>query len=159
MPAPQRGPAGYKFPTDSEHLRDWAVEEARLEGARFYWLATTLPTHAPYVRPLWGVWVERAFYFDGHPRSRWARNIAADHRASIHLDGGGDALIVEGIAEDLDRVEPALGREIVAAWSEKYGRLLPDPASTGIFRLRPTRARAWSETLVDATVWTFPDDA
>lgn len=152
---PERGPQGYAFPTSDEHLLAWEEAERRLADARHYWLATVNPDGAPHVRPVWGVWVEARFYFDGHPRSRWARNLARDPHASVHLDGGGDALIVDGAGEDLERTDEELGRRIAAEWDRKYGRLVPEPATRGIFRLTPSKARAWSEDLHDATVWTF----
>lgn len=154
---PERGPKGYAFPTDSSALRDWEDAEARLADARFYWLATTLPSGVAHVRPIWGVWIAGAFYFDGHPQSRWARNIARDSRASIHLESAANVLIVEGEARDLERTSPDLGEQIASAWSSKYGRLVPDAAASGIFELRPVTARSWREDLTDATVWTFAD--
>jgi hypothetical protein len=125
--------------------------------ARFFWLATRNPDGTPHVRPLWGVWVQGCFYFDGHPRTRWARNLARDRRASMHLESAAHALIVEGIGEDVERTDEELGTLIATGWQEKYGRLVPDPAARGIFRLTPVRARAWSEDLRDGTVWTFDD--
>ncbi|MHB8641534.1 MAG: pyridoxamine 5'-phosphate oxidase family protein [Gaiellaceae bacterium] len=156
-PRPERGPKGYAFPSEGDQLRDWDEVEARIRDGRFYWLATTLPTGAAHVRPLWGVWVERALYFDGHPLSRWARNIARDGRASFHLEDATNVVIVEGHAEDLQRTDQALGERIAAAWAAKYGKLVPDAAANGIFRLLPTKARAWSEDLTDATVWAFAE--
>ncbi len=158
---PERGPQGYAFPSDADELRDWPDAEARLIEARFYWLATTHPSGVAHVRPLWGVWVVGAFYFDGHPLSRWARNIARDERASIHLESAAEVLIVEGKARDVERTDAGLGEQIASAWSSKYGKLVPDAAADGIFELRPVVARSWREDLTDATVWTFahPDRA
>jgi Pyridoxamine 5'-phosphate oxidase len=39
-------------------------------------LATTDADGTPHVRPVWGVWVARCLYFDGHPHTRWARTRA-----------------------------------------------------------------------------------
>jgi hypothetical protein len=107
------------------------------------------------VRPIWGVWVDGCFYFDGHPATRWARNLGRDPRAGIHLESATDVVIVEGECEDLDRVDPEVGERIVSDWTSKYGRLVPDPVGSGMFRLVPVRARGWSEDLSDGTVWTF----
>ena len=156
---PVRGPKGYSFPTSSENLLRWRDAERRLVDARLYWLATTNPDGTPHVRPVWGVWIEGCFYFDGHPRTRWARNLARDSRASLHLESAADVVIVEGLGEDVERTNAQLGNEIASAWEAKYGRLVPDPAARGIFQLVPQRARAWSENLTDATVWQFGESA
>jgi Pyridoxamine 5'-phosphate oxidase len=153
---PERGAKGYRFPTSFDHLLPWADAEARLESARFYWLATVAPAGTAHVRPLWGIWLDHRFYFNGHPSARWARNIARDARASIHLESAAQVLIIEGVCDDLERTNVELGARIASGWSAKYGRLVPDAAADGIFRLIPIRARGWSEDLTDGTVWTFP---
>ncbi len=127
----------------------------RLEGARYYWLATARADGRPHVTPVWGVWVDEALYFDGLPTTRWARNLAVNPALSVHLDHGDDVVILEGVVEDLS-TDPELGSRIVEAWDTKYRRLHPDPAGRGIFRLRPRTARAWSnELLEDGTRWRF----
>jgi general stress protein 26 len=136
-------------------LLDWEDAEEQLRTARFYWLATTNADGSPRVRPVWGVWVDGRLYFDGHPHTGWARNLARDRRVSIHLEGAERAVIVDGVGEDVERTDRALGQKIAESWDAKYGRLVPDAATKGIFRLTPTRARSWSENLRDGTVWTF----
>lgn len=157
MPAarPERGPKGYAFPTSDEQLLSWQQAERRLADARFYWLATTNSDGTAHVRPVWGVWVSGCFYFDGHPHTRWARNLAREPRASLHLESAANVVIVEGVGEDVERTDKTLGHRIADAWEKKYGRLVPDPAARGIFQLTPIQARGWSEDLRDGTVWTF----
>jgi hypothetical protein len=152
---PERGPKGYAFPTSSDKLLAWRDAEQRLVKARRYWLATANEDGMPHVRPVWGVWVDGNLYFDGHPKTRWARNLARDPRATVHLESAVHVVIVEGVVNDLERTEARLGARIASDWSEKYGKLVPDPAANGIFQLVPRRARGWSENLKDATVWTF----
>lgn len=154
----ERAPKGYKFPRTEEALLEWEDVEQRLEAARFYWLATTNADGSPRVRPVWGVWVEGRFYFDGHPRSGWARNLVRDARMSVHLESAEHVVIVEGLGQDLERTDDVTGRKIAERWHAKYGRLVPDAAATGIFRMTPTRARGWSEDLTDGTVFTFAAD-
>lgn len=155
---PERAPKGYAFPTSDEALLDWEAVEQRLKEARFYWLASTNADGSPRVRPVWGVWVDGCFYFDGNPHTGWARNLARDPRVSIHLESAESVVIVEGLGEDVERTDEELGRKIAASWDAKYGRLVPDAAARGIFRLTPRRARGWSENLTDGTVWTFSAD-
>jgi hypothetical protein len=150
---PARAPHGYAFPKTSEGLLAWSEAEQQLVEALHYWLATTNPDGSPHVRPLWGVWIEGCFYFDGNPKTRWGRNLTRDPRASIHLEDAARVVIVDGTCEDVERTTPELGAAIAADWAAKYGRLVPDAATGGIFRLTPHRAHAWSENLQDATVW------
>ena len=154
---PVQAPPGYRFPESSAGLLPWSHAEQRLQAARYYWLTTTRPDGRPHVTPLWGVWVARALFLDGSPKTRWARNLVVNPRASVHLESGSDVVIVEGVVEDLVTA-PDLGTAVIDAWNIKYGRLAPNPAENGIFRFRPSTARAWStETLEDGTRWRFPD--
>lgn len=150
-----QAPPTYAFGKNSAPLLPWSHVVERLERARYYWLATTRPDGRPHVTPVWGVWVDEALYFDGLPTAHWARNLANNPSLSVHLDNGDDVVILEGVVEDLN-TDTNLGSRIVEAWTAKYGRLHPDPAGRGIFRLRPRTARAWSsESLEDGTRWSF----
>jgi hypothetical protein len=136
-------------------MLDWPGVEARISAERAYWLATSNPNGSPHVTPMWAVWIEDALYFDGPPTARWARNLIADSRVSMNLQSGADAVIIEGLVDDLE-TDAALGEQIVAAWMAKYGSAtLPEPVHQGLFRLRPRKVKAWSESLSDGAVWTF----
>ena len=64
-------------------------------------------------------------------------------------------VILDGLAEDITTDE-ALGQRIVAAWLAKYGKLPPDPAGSGLLRMRPRVGRGWShESLKDGARWRF----
>lgn len=146
-------PASYGFPDDPDTLLPWSHARQRLERARNYWLATCSLAGRPHATPVWGVWTRGALYFDGLPGARWARNLAANPQVTIHLESGEDVVIIAGIAEDLV-TDAELGAEIVGAWMKKYGRLAPEPVTSGLFRLLPTSARAWSTSdLSDGTRW------
>jgi hypothetical protein len=150
-----QAPRMYAFGKNDAPFLPWSHAEERLIAARRYWLATTRPDGRPHVTPVWGVWVDAALYIDGPPITTWGRNLKANPALSVHLESGEDVVILEGEIEDLT-TDPALGSRIVEAWDAKYGRLTPDPAGQGIFRLRPRTARAWSsESLEDGTRWTF----
>lgn len=127
----------------------------QLELARNYWLATSRPDGRPHVTPLWGAWMDEAFYFQGAPTSRWARNLAANPAASLHLESGDTVIIVDGKVDHVV-TDAALAARLVEAWHSKYGRMEPRPATDGLLRLRPRVARAWSEGLQNAARWTFP---
>jgi len=150
-------PAIYGFSKETAGRLPWSHATERLERARTYWLATTRPDGRPHVTPIWGVWVGGALYFDGLPTTRWARNLAANPAIAIHLESGEDVVILEGAAEEVTTDEETAAA-IVRAWDGKYGRLHPEPATRGVFRLRPRAARAWSRaSLEDGTRWRFGD--
>lgn len=152
-----QAPPNYGFGKNSARMLPWSHAVERLERARYYWIATTRPDGRPHVTPLWGVWVDDALYCDGLPTTHWARNLTANPSVTVHLDNGDDVVILEGVVEDLS-TDTELGARIVEAWKAKYGRLEPDPAGSGILRLRPRSARAWSsESLEDGTRWSFSD--
>lgn len=152
---PVHGPQSYAFPKSAEGLLPWSHVVERLSQARYYWLGTVRPDGRPHVTPLWGAWVDGVLYLDGSPRTQWARNLATHPAVTMHLESGNDVVILEGVAEDLPTVsDDDLARRIVADWDHKYGRLHPDPARNGIFRITPHTVRAWSsEDLTDATSW------
>lgn len=148
-------PRGYAPPPESPRLLAWPQARARLEQAETYWLATAGPSGEPHVASLWGVWDEDALYFNGLSTARWARNLATNPAAVVHLDDGNHVLIVEGRVDDA--VPPlAIGRRVADHWSRKYGRLAPEPTDS-IYRLTPRAARGWTSFPEDVTSWTFPD--
>jgi hypothetical protein len=156
--APLAAPASYPFPKGAESLLPWSHAETQLEAARNYWIVTVRTDGRPHVTPVWGVWVDGALYIDGSPETRWAQNLAANPALSVHLESAENVVILEGHVEDLPTVEGYLAERIVDAWDAKYGRLHPDPAGRGIFRVTPRRARGWSaSSLQDGTRWEFYD--
>ena len=146
-------PPPYRFPRERSVFLPWTYAEERLRDARRYWLVTVRADGRPHATPLWGVWVEGALYVDGPPTTTWGRNLTRQPEVTVHLESGDDTIIIEGRVEDLT-TDAELGQRVKAAWSEKYGRLVPEPATSGIWRLRPRRARGWSsEDLHDGTGW------
>ncbi len=136
----------------------WPDIRDRFERAANYWLATTRPDGRSHVTPIWGVWLDQAFYFDGIPTARWARNMAENPAVALHLESGTDVVILEGTGEDIASVSDRdLAARIVEAWDSKYGRLHPDPVAKGLYRFRPRTARTWSAFPDDATQWSFEE--
>jgi nitroimidazol reductase NimA-like FMN-containing flavoprotein (pyridoxamine 5'-phosphate oxidase superfamily) len=137
-------PAGYGIATGREGLLPWAWVEERLASARTYWLATTRPDGRPHVMPVWGLWLEGAFYFSTARRSRKARNLAARPQAVAHLESGDEAVILEGPVHEV--TDAALLARFADAYEAKY-RFRPDPqdAANGSSVLRPRVVFAWRE--------------
>src|SRR3954453_23232210 len=75
----------------------WRWATARLEAARTYWIATTRPDERSHTRPVWGVWLDNAFYFT--TGSLAARNLETRPGITMHLESGEEVVIVEGVAE------------------------------------------------------------
>src|SRR5258708_31893605 len=75
---------------------DWDVE--RLAKARNYWVATTCPDGRPHCVPVWGVWLDDAFYFSSGAK---ARNLAANPNCVVCPEDGTQAVSLEGIAEQI----------------------------------------------------------
>jgi hypothetical protein len=148
-------PRGYER-ANAPAVLPWESARRKLEAAGSYWLATVRADGRPHVTPLWGAWVNDDFYFTGIPTAQWARNIVPHPEAAVHLESGADVVIVEGMVVDLPTIaDRGIADAIVAQWTAKYGRLVPDPVNDGMYCLRPTAARAWSRFPDDATRWRF----
>lgn len=135
----------------------WAVE--RLEKSHNYWIATSRPAH-PHLMVVWGIWFENAFWFSTGPRTRKAKNIAADPHCVIGTEKADEAIIVEGIAEEIK--DRAVWKQIAEPYDRKYGgNILPLLESCGgcVFRVAPQRAFGQDEHAADftqaATRWNF----
>ncbi len=106
--------------------------------------------------PVWGVWVDNACYFDGIYTARWARNLAENPLAWVHLESGTDVVIVDGTFDEAT-ADADECRATSAAWDAKDGRVRPDPSGDGIYRVRPRVVRAWTQFPDDATRYVFDD--
>jgi nitroimidazol reductase NimA-like FMN-containing flavoprotein (pyridoxamine 5'-phosphate oxidase superfamily) len=153
---PVDAPATYPFPKSRDGLMPWSRAEELLAGAPLYWLATVRPDGRPHVAPIWGAWVDKSFYFQGAPTSRWARNLGENPTATVHIERESDVVIVDGIVEHLV-TDAALAARLLDAWKTKYGELQHPPRAEtiGILRLKPRTARAWGPSLHDGARWVF----
>jgi hypothetical protein len=142
-------PEGYGEP---KNQLPWSFARERLEQAQNYGICTASPEGRPHAAPLWGVWLDGLFIFDGHPATRWGRNILANPYMSLQLESGNEVVIVEGIVEDVTEPDRALYARAADAYEAKYKYRLPDH---GFFLLRPRAALGWTEFPGDATRWTF----
>lgn len=125
--------------------------DQRLRSELIVWLTTTGPAGRLQTSPVWFLWDGELFHVYSRPGARKVRNIGANPRVSLHLDGdgtGGDVVVFEGTAELLD--EPSADQ--VPAYVEKYlPRMKRNRWTTEGFardysaaiRITPTRARVW----------------
>jgi hypothetical protein len=147
-----RLPSTYGSP---KHLLDWVFVEQRLIESLHYWLATARGEGSPHVVPVDGMWLDGGCYFGGDPATVHIRNLRRDGRATLHLEDGESAVIVEGTAE---WVTPSktLAHRLATAAKAKYG--YPQSASSylaGLWRLQPNKVLAWTTLYVDATRFRF----
>lgn len=134
----------------------WRHYESRLVRARNYWLATTRPDRRPHVAPVWGVWRDNLLYFGTDPGSVKGRNLAAEPRATVHLDDSIDVVLVEGVvatagsAGTLTWYDDALADKYVTIRSGRPYRSSMNAGSI-IYRFTPTVALTWWETAMTQT--------
>jgi PPOX class probable F420-dependent enzyme len=138
---------GYGIADSAKGLLPWSWAEERLSGAERYWVATVAPDGAPHVMPVWAVWVDDCVWFSTGGRSRKARNLRAEARCAVHIDGE-DPAIVHGTAELV--LEPPA--RVLEAYAAKYGGPPPDPAENPLVCVRPR----WAFGLVEAEFTTSP---
>ena len=140
----------------------WAAE--RLVAARNIWVVTVAGDGRPHALPVWGVWDEgdHRFGFSCGPRSRKARNLAANPRAVIMTESTIECLSVEGRAATV--ADEARGEQWVERYLAKYRPLAADLTADFIrqnllVEFEPERAFAVIETeeafSTRATRWVF----
>jgi nitroimidazol reductase NimA-like FMN-containing flavoprotein (pyridoxamine 5'-phosphate oxidase superfamily) len=134
--APGYGIVGAK---DDKGLLRWIWVARKMTTCRTFWLATIYASDGgeqrrPHVMPVWGVWLDDAFFFSTGRKSRKGQNLAANPACTITNDKGEEAVIVEGVATEV--TDRAALEHIAVAYKKKYKM---DPRGMGepIFVVRP----------------------
>jgi PPOX class probable F420-dependent enzyme len=122
----------------------------RLVDDLIAWLTTVAPGGQPQASPVWFLWADGEFIVFSRAGTPRERNIRANPRVSINLDGdgeGGNIVTIEGEA----RIDPGTGGATEhPAFLAKYAALLASyewtPARFAadyplLVRIRPTRFR------------------
>ena len=152
-------PPDYGLPADREGLLPWSYVTERMERSRNYWICTTRPDGRPHAMPVWGVWVDGAFYFGAGPQSVKGRNLAANPAVVVHLESGDEAVILEGEAVPVVNMDRTLFDRTADAYEQKYGGFRPEYPEVpgGTFTVRPRVAFGWLEQdfVRSATRWRF----
>ena len=108
-----------KSPADNSGLKSWAWALERLEKSHNYWIATSRPDGRPHLMLIWGIWWQDAFWFSTGPRTRKAKNIAAHAHVVIGTEAADEAVIVEGIPQEIrDR---SVWKQLAQIYNAKYG--------------------------------------
>jgi nitroimidazol reductase NimA-like FMN-containing flavoprotein (pyridoxamine 5'-phosphate oxidase superfamily) len=144
---------------DGKGLLSWRWVARTMNRYRTFWLATIyagLRTDdaRPHVMPVWGVWLDDAFFFSTGRKSRKGQNLAANPACTITNDDGAEAVIVEGLAT---QVEDAAALERVATAYEKKYKMDPRGMGEPIFIVRPTTVFGFIEKSFpkSATRWKY----
>src|SRR5262245_13257984 len=99
----------------------WSEARNLLESAQTYWLTTVRPDHRPHVTTLFGLWVDRAFYFCTGPDERKAKNMRDNSHCIVTAGSSaytGLDVVLEGDAVRV--VEDAKLQRLVQVWIAKY---------------------------------------
>jgi hypothetical protein len=134
----------------------WSHAEERLARSRNYWICTARPDGRPHSTPVWGLWLDHAFYFGTARSSCKARNLGHDSAVSIHLESGADVIILEGRAFEV--TDHAVFKKLDSATRTKYKiPLLIISEESIIYRVQPRVVLAWLEKDLPgtATRWEF----
>jgi nitroimidazol reductase NimA-like FMN-containing flavoprotein (pyridoxamine 5'-phosphate oxidase superfamily) len=150
--APGYGIAG---PTEGKGLISWAWVSKKINGCRTFWVGTIYAgQNRPHVMPVWGVFLDDAFFFSTGRKSRKGQNLAANPACTVTNDDGEEAVIIEGIATELKDSE-ALTR-VASAYKKKY-KMDPRDMGEPIFRVQPSHVFGFVEKTFPqtATRWSF----
>lgn len=150
-----RPPGAPVDPDAAAKLLPWGWAEQRLAAARTYVISTTRPDGRPHAMPVWGVWVDDAFYFLSEPGSVKARNLRASPRCVVSTETAGDAVVLEGSATNVRGAAPLAAAQ--AAYQAKYDWAF-DVEGESAYRVRPAVAFGFVEQADfdgTATRWTF----
>ena len=135
----------------------WATE--RLTKAPTYWIATARSNGRPHAMPVWGIWLNNAFYFSTGAQSRKARNLAANPDCVVGIELDGEAISMEGQASLV--TDPLVIQRFAEAYGAKYHWDMEGFAEP-VYVVRPKVVFAFSavtgEFQRSATRWTFGQD-
>ena len=125
---------GYGLAEGEKGLLSWTWVGEKMSECHAFWVATVHPSNRPHVMPVWGVWLNDAFFFSTGRKSRKGRNLAANPACTVTNDDGEEAVIVEGSAEEVK--DAAALKGVAAAYKKKY-KMDPRSMDEPIFVVRP----------------------
>ena len=110
----------------------WAIDH--FSKARNYFLSTTRSDGRSHVMPVWGVWLDRAFYFSTGRLPRKSRNLSLNPHCVVCPENASSAVILEGTAKEVG--ERSLRGRFVAAYKKKYDWDMSDTTEP-IYEVQP----------------------
>jgi len=142
-------------------MLSWEFVESRMQRAVNYWIASAGSDGRPHAVPVWGAWLDDAFFFVGSGRK--IRNLRANPQAVVHLESGDEVVILEGRFEEICLPSQELLQRVDEEFVRKYltyrpsehlhGRSASSFAPEGLFAVHPQVVIAWSGMASDATRW------
>ena len=131
----------------------WAVDH--FSKAHNYYFATARSDGRPHVMPVWGVLLDRSFYFSTGRSSRKSKNLALNHNCVVCSENASEAVILEGIAREVG--EKSLRTRFARAYKKKYDWDMRDTKEP-IYEVRPRVIFGIRETGdANPTRWRFSD--
>jgi len=146
---------GIVGPEDGNGLLPWSWVNRKMNRCRTFWLATIHASQTrPHLMPIWGVWVDDAFYFSTGRKSRKGQNLAANAACTVTNDDGEEAVIAEGNAREI--TDAGTLARVATAYKKKY-KMDPRGMNEPIFEVRPGKVFAFIEKSFpkSATRWQF----
>ncbi|HXY51704.1 MAG TPA: pyridoxamine 5'-phosphate oxidase family protein [Terriglobales bacterium] len=146
---------GYGVPASARGMLAWKWAERRLARSHNYWVITARPDGTPHAMPVWGIWIDSAFYFSTGRETRKAKNLARNPNCVVLSERPEEAVIVEGAAEEV--TDPARWKALSKPYFRKYKPWKLDPAMGAIYLVRPRVVFAQYEPRFAATAtrWKF----
>jgi nitroimidazol reductase NimA-like FMN-containing flavoprotein (pyridoxamine 5'-phosphate oxidase superfamily) len=109
---------GYGVPQSSEGALPWQWALERFSRSHNYWLTSVRPDGRPHVMPVWGVWLDGAWYFSTSMTSRKGRNLNANSKCVVCNQDAAEAVILEGTAQRLK--EDEIPSQVLSDYKKKY---------------------------------------
>jgi general stress protein 26 len=145
---------GYGVPKSMKGALPWNWAQKRLAESHDYMVVTVRPNGAPHAMPVWGIWLDYAFYFSTAATSRKARNLRRAPQCVVCTENATEAVIMEGVAQRLKDKE--IPERAFRNYKTKYKWDL-DPKLGTVFAVRPNVVFAMPEKLFPkgVTRWRF----
>lgn len=145
---------GYGVPQSREGTLPWPWALERLTRSHNYLLTTVRPDGAPHAMPVWGIWLENAWYFSTAVNSRKSRNLEQNARCVVTNENLEEAVILEGTAQRLQDDE--VPKQAFVDYRAKYGWEL-DPKRGPVWKVTPKTVFAMPERQFPEAVtkWMF----
>ncbi len=145
---------GYGVPNSLKGTLPWEWARKRLSASHNYLIVTVRPNGAPHTMPVWGIWLDDAFYFSTAETSRKARNLKQNPRCVVCTENIEEAVVVEGTAGKL--ATPEIPKQAFADYKTKYAWDL-DPKRGPVIVVRPKVVFAMPEKQFPKAVtrWQF----
>lgn len=153
-PVLPQNPAGYELPTTPSALLGWDFVAKRMSEAPYYWIATADANGRPHTIPLWGIWYKNRVHFDGHPKTRWARNLIQNPKVAVHVPNAQEVVIIEGRAQIIedDDIDETTWQILDRTYQTKYKTTEGSP----YWVVMPQKVIAWDAHRLDhMTRWLF----